>query len=135
MNALRQQLAALRQQPKRPQVRPQDALIACRAKAICYGHFGIREDGAKMLKIHRNQLLFWEERIKDEMNHHQAHRTEDQVTACLKRLLNEDPLMATFNQLPPDIQKRETYFLKNSISGYIGWLGSEDRGQRSEVRK
>jgi glyoxylase-like metal-dependent hydrolase (beta-lactamase superfamily II) len=101
-----------------------DTLIACRAKAICYGHFGIQKDAAKMLKIHRNQLLFWEERIKDEMNHHQAHRAEDQVTACLKRLLKEDPLMATFNQLPPDIQKRETYFLKNSISGYIGWLES-----------
>jgi glyoxylase-like metal-dependent hydrolase (beta-lactamase superfamily II) len=101
-----------------------DALIACRAKTICYGHFGIQKDAVKMLKIHRNQLLFWEECIKDEMNHHQAHRAEDQITACLKRLLKEDPLMATFNQLPPDIQKRETYFLQNSISGYIGWLES-----------
>jgi hypothetical protein len=31
------------------------------------------------------------------------------------------------DQLPPDIQERERYFLQNSISGYLGWLESEDR--------
>jgi glyoxylase-like metal-dependent hydrolase (beta-lactamase superfamily II) len=101
-----------------------DALIACRAKAICYGHFGIRKDAAKMLKIHRNQLLLWEEHIKDEMDH-QENQTEDHVAACLERLLKEDPLMASFDQLPPDVQQREIYFLKNSINGYIGYLESK----------
>ena len=114
-------------------LRSVDTLTACRAKAICYGHFGIQKDAAKMLKIHRNQLLFWEKLIKDEMDH-QGNQTEDRVAACLERLLKEDPLMATFDQLPSDIQEREIYFLKNSISGYLGWLGSEDRGQKSKVR-
>jgi glyoxylase-like metal-dependent hydrolase (beta-lactamase superfamily II) len=100
-----------------------DALIACRPKAICYGHFGIQKDAVKMLKIHRNQLLFWEEHIKDEMGH-QGNRTKDHSAACLQRLLKEDPLMATFDQLPSDIQQREIYFLQNSIRGFIGWLES-----------
>jgi glyoxylase-like metal-dependent hydrolase (beta-lactamase superfamily II) len=100
-----------------------DSLIACRAKSICYGHFGIQKDAAKMLEIHRNQLLFWEKVIKDEMDHH-GSRTENLVAASLERLLKEDPLMETFDQLPSDIQQREIYFLQNSISGYIGWLES-----------
>ena len=100
-----------------------DALIACRANAICYGHFGIQKDAAKMLKTHRKQLLLWEGLIKDEMDHH-GNGTKDHTAACLKRLLKEDPLMATFDQLPPDIQERETYFLQNSISGYWGYLES-----------
>ncbi|MGD9121953.1 MAG: hypothetical protein PVG59_14820, partial [Desulfobacterales bacterium] len=58
----------------------------------------------------------------------------DRDSKCLTQLLREDKLMGTFDQLPVDIQAREKYFLKNSINGYLGYLDSEDRGQRSEVR-
>jgi glyoxylase-like metal-dependent hydrolase (beta-lactamase superfamily II) len=111
-----------------------DSLIACRAKSICYGHFGIQKDAARMLKIHRNQLLFWEKVIKDEMNHH-GGRAENLVTASLQRLFKEDPLIETFDQLPSDIQQREIYFLKNSINGYIGWLNTGSRVQGSKVTR
>ena len=110
-----------------------DALIACRPKVICYAHFGIQQDAVKMLQKHRKQILFWEGLIKDEMDHH-GHGTKDHIAACLTRLLKEDPLMALFDQLPPDVQERETNFLQNSISGYLGWLESEDRSQRSDDR-
>lgn len=108
-----------------------DALIASQPKTICYSHFGIHEDAPMMLEAHRKQLLFWEALIKDEI---QRCPPKDRVSACLKRLLEEDPLMANFDQLTPDIQKRERYFLKNSINGYLGWLGSEVRDQMSEDR-
>jgi hypothetical protein len=62
-----------------------------------------------------------------------GNRTEDHVTASLERLLKEDPLMATFDQLPADIQEREIYFLQNSISGYLGWLETGSRVQGSKV--
>ena len=74
-----------------------------------------------MLKAHRGQLLFWEALIRDEI---QSRVSNDRTSVCMKRLLKEDPLMANFDQLPPDIQERETYFLKNSITGYLGWLES-----------
>ena len=83
-----------------------------------------------MLEAHREQLLLWEALIRDEI---QSGTAKDRVVACLKRLVKEDPLMATFDQLSPDIQERETYFLRNSISGSLGYLTSEDRGQ-TEVR-
>jgi glyoxylase-like metal-dependent hydrolase (beta-lactamase superfamily II) len=102
-----------------------DALIACRANTICYGHFGIQKDAAKMLQAHRKQLLRWERLIKDEIAQHRNRiGTQDHIEACLTRLLNEDPLVAPFDQLPPDVQERETIFLQNSISGYIGYLES-----------
>jgi glyoxylase-like metal-dependent hydrolase (beta-lactamase superfamily II) len=102
-----------------------DALIACRANTICYGHFGIQKDAAKMLQAHRKQLLLWEMLIKDEMDQHgNGIGTQDHIDGCLTRLLKEDPLMAPFDQLPPDVQKRETDFLQNSIRGYIGYLES-----------
>jgi glyoxylase-like metal-dependent hydrolase (beta-lactamase superfamily II) len=105
-----------------------EALIDCRANTICYGHFGIQKDAIKMLQTHRKQLLLWEALIKDEMNRHgkgNGPGTKDQIAACLKRLLKEDTRMALFDELPPDVQERETNFLQNSISGYIGYLSSE----------
>jgi glyoxylase-like metal-dependent hydrolase (beta-lactamase superfamily II) len=99
-----------------------DSLIACQPHTICYAHFGINKNAATMLKIHRNQLLLWEKLIEDEMSHCDPR---DPINACIQRLTKEDPLMAAFDQLPPDVQERETYFLRNSISGYLGYLGSE----------
>ena len=111
-----------------------DALIACRAKTICYGHFGIQENAVKMLQTHRKQLLLWERLIKEEMAQQEnGIGTQDHIVACLTRLLKEDPLMAIFDQLPPDVQVRETNFLQNSISGYIGWLETGSKVQGSTV--
>jgi glyoxylase-like metal-dependent hydrolase (beta-lactamase superfamily II) len=105
-----------------------DALIACRAKTICYGHFGIHKNAVEMLQAHRKQLLLWERLIKDEMDQHgNGIGTQDHIVACLTRLLKKDPLMVTYNQLPPDVQEREINFLQNSIIGYLGHIESENR--------
>lgn len=96
-----------------------DALIACHADAICYAHFGINEDAAAMLRTHRDQLLLWEKLIEEEVNN---CGPQDPIDPCLQRLLKEDPLMGVFDQLAPEIREREIYFLRNSISGYIGYL-------------
>ena len=108
-----------------------DRLIDCQPKKICYGHFGINAGAMRMLEAHRSQLLLWETLIKDEIEHGSA---KDRQAACQKRLLKEDPLLANFDQLPPDIQVREAYFFQNSIKGYLGYLSSADRGQKSNYR-
>ena len=99
-----------------------DALIRSEPKSICYSHFGMNEDGLMMLETHREQLLRWEALLKDEI---QSGAAKDRPVACLKRLLNEDPLMTAFDQLAPDIQERETFFLRSSIKGYLGYLDSK----------
>ena len=111
-----------------------DALIACRAKTICYGHYGIHKNAVEVLQAHRKQLLLWERLIKNEVDRQgNGIEIQAQIDACLKRLLKEDPLMVTFEQLPPVVQERETDFLQNSIRGYLGWLdtGSEVQGSRA----
>lgn len=107
-----------------------DSLIACQPHTICYAHFGINKDAPTMLKIHRNQLLLWEKLIEDEIQHGDPR---DPISSCIHRLLKEDPLMAVFDQLPPGIQEREIYFLRNSISGYLGYLESKNRCAGSGV--
>ena len=108
-----------------------DALLAFGPQFICYGHFGIHPDAVAMLHIHRRQLQFWEKFLRVERN--KFDETE-RVSGCLQQLLKEDKLMATFDQLPPDVQAREKYFLQNSIGGYLGYLNADDRGQGSGVR-
>ena len=101
-----------------------DALIKSQPETICYSHFGINTDALEMLEEHRKQLLLWEALIKDEVR---SGAATDSAAACLTRLLKEDPLMAAFGQLSPAIQERETYFLRNSINGYLGYLDSKNR--------
>jgi len=108
-----------------------DSLIACHPNAICYAHFGINDDAVKMLQIHRKQLLLWKKLIKDEVNN---CGPKDPVEVCMQRLIKEDPLMAAFDQLPPDVRERERYFLQNSIKGYLGYLSSDGRNQKSDDR-
>lgn len=98
-----------------------DALIRSQPKTICYSHFGMNADALMMLEAHRGQLLLWEALIRDEI---QGGAAKDRPVACLKRLLKEDPLMATFDQLAPNIQEREKFFIQSSIKGYLGYLDS-----------
>ncbi|MGD2098264.1 MAG: MBL fold metallo-hydrolase [Desulfobacterales bacterium] len=98
-----------------------DALIACHPQMICYSHYGVHPDAVKMLNIHRRQLQFWEQLLRAEQN---KFDKSDRETKCLEKLLREDKLMGTFDQLPEDIQAREKYFLYNSINGYLGYLDS-----------
>ncbi len=98
-----------------------DALIARRPQKLCYGHFGVHPHAVKMLQIHRRQLLYWEKLLRAEKNNYDE---TNRISACMKQLLRQDNLMATFDQLPSDVQAREKYFLQNSIKGYLGFLDS-----------
>jgi len=96
-----------------------EKLIATRPDRLCYGHYGMVEDGADKLKITRQQLFIWKAIINDEIKRSEG---EDLMVACLERLLREDPLAANLEHLPEAAKARETYFLKNSVKGFIGNL-------------
>ncbi len=93
-----------------------DALIAADPSHICYGHIGRREDARGMLEAHRRQLLLWS-RIVDEESRRMEN--EELPKRLLKRLLTADSFLSKFFDLPPDVRKRETFFLMNSISGFV----------------
>ncbi len=96
-----------------------DTLIDLKPETICYGHFGIRQEGTAMLKRHREQLIRWEGIIEGVMR---DHRGEDPAEACLKALFREDPLLSSFSHLSDAEQERERFFLTNSIKGYVGYI-------------
>ncbi len=96
-----------------------DKLIAGKPEKLCYGHYGMAADAAMMLQNHRRQLFEWKTIIGDEIKQADA---EDLIEACVKRLLKVDPLLANFHNLSEHFKERETYFLKNSIKGFVDHL-------------
>jgi len=96
-----------------------DKLINSNPTRLCYGHYGITDDGLDKLKTTRRQLFSWKAMIEDETNRSDS---DDLIEICKERLLREDPLLANLYDLPEPAQNREDYFLRNSIRGFIGYL-------------
>jgi len=99
-----------------------DGLIAHSPTRMVLGHFGMTEDGTGLLKRHRDQLLFWEKWLSREAG---RYSPEEAVECCTEGLLVEDPRLAAFHDFAAPAQKRERYFLKNSINGFLGWLSAQ----------
>ena len=99
-----------------------DKLIDGGPSRICFGHYGMANDGLEQLTTARRQLFLWKAAISEEIAH---STTTDLIETCKKRLLQEDPLLANFKMLPDSTKRREDYFLGNSIKGFIGYLKAQ----------
>lgn len=102
-----------------------DALIAGAPSRMAVGHLGLISDGAGLLRRHRDQLLFWEKWLTACVH---APDKGGVLERAREGLLREDPRLAAFNRFPRSAQARETYFLGNSISGFLGWVCAEPEG-------
>ncbi|BBO85493.1 MBL fold metallo-hydrolase [Desulfosarcina ovata subsp. sediminis] len=98
-----------------------DRLIAAKPDMLCYGHFGMRRDGLALLVRHREQLLFWNRTLADEIQGKPLESIDD-FTPWVDLMLETDPLMGGFHQLPPAVRQRERSFLTNSVKGFAGYL-------------
>jgi glyoxylase-like metal-dependent hydrolase (beta-lactamase superfamily II) len=92
-----------------------DRLIEKNIDFICYGHWGAISSGRERLESHRSQLYLWNRIIGEEMD---KWNQESFFSDCMKRLLSEDPLLSGFFNLDAATQKREKYFIKNTIKGF-----------------
>jgi hypothetical protein len=106
-----------------------DTLIERAPSRMMIGHFGMVENGDQLLKRHRGQLLFWEKWLAPKTVGGSAAGA---LEICVEGLLQEDPCLAAFNAFPEPAQRRERYFLKNSINGFLGWLKNLEVGSRKE---
>lgn len=95
-----------------------DLLLSLGDRPVFYPHFGRAERAGPLLKRHREQLLRWEEIIRQEADAGDSRLVE----RCLGRLLGEDPELGAFTAMPPETQERERYFMTNSIAGFLGYL-------------
>ncbi len=85
----------------------------------CFGHYGATRRTPELLEAHREQLHRWSDRIGKELEEGDG---PDIVDRCIETLLANDPLMAAWNRMPPEVQEREQGFLRNSVKGFIGYL-------------
>lgn len=95
-----------------------DRLMALKDQHICYAHFGDAKDSRRMLKRFRAQIFRWKELIQKEM----SAGSDDLMMRCVNSLLEKDPDLMAFKLMDPDTQKRERFFMANSVRGYIEFL-------------
>ena len=95
-----------------------ETLIQLEDMKICYAHFGKADSSHEMLKRNRDQILNWEKIIRREL----LSDTNDLVERCVDCLLSKDPELNAFEQLESNVQKRERFFIQNSIKGYLQYL-------------
>lgn len=85
---------------------------------ICYAHWGHAPSSHEMLDRFEAQLARWKAVIEAEIR----VGFEDLVQRCVDRLLENDRDLHAFALMEPAVQRRERYFLSNSVKGYIGFL-------------
>ncbi len=93
-------------------------LLALENQSLCYGHFGEAPHSHEMLDRFHAQLHRWKEIILEEL----TRGEENPIPGCMKMLLENDPELKLFENLSPSVQRREKFFLSNSINGYIRFL-------------
>jgi len=96
-----------------------DRLIALGPDVLCCGHFGFHSNAVSLMKTHKRQLGFWARCVREIL---EKHPEKDAVTACLDILLETDPGLVGISKLSPAARKREYFFMKNSIRGFISEL-------------
>jgi glyoxylase-like metal-dependent hydrolase (beta-lactamase superfamily II) len=95
-----------------------EKLMGLEDQHMCYAHFGEAHSSHKMLTRFRAQILRWQEVIQDEI----SNGLNDVMTRCVDRLLKEDPDLQAHRFMAPDVQKRERFFVTNSVRGYLDFL-------------
>ena len=95
-----------------------DRLMDLGEQHICYAHFGDAPDSRQMLERFRSQVFRWKDIIEKEMSGSQ----EDLIARCMGRLLQDDPDLKAFELMDADMQKRERFFMRNSVRGYTQFL-------------
>ena len=97
-----------------------ETLLAAPHDIYCYGHYGATRRIPELLEAHREQLHRWADLIGKEL---EKGDDADLVDRCIETLLANDPLMASWRRLSPAVWERERGFLKNSVAGFLGYLG------------
>ncbi|MBW1645995.1 MAG: MBL fold metallo-hydrolase [Deltaproteobacteria bacterium] len=106
-----------------------DRVIACRPRYLVFAHYGLVEPALEYLRIGRRQLLLWVEGVEKAA----ADGEEGMEERLYEWLQEHDPVYRNINQLPPEIFARERYFLRNTMTGMLGWLRhrQQENGRRA----
>ena len=95
-----------------------DRLRALKDQRLCYAHFGRAPNSHPMLERFREQLLRWREILESVLR----ERPDAGPELCMDRLLERDPELAHFQLMDSTTQRRERFFLENSVRGFVDYL-------------
>ncbi|MBD3226210.1 MAG: MBL fold metallo-hydrolase [Caldithrix sp.] len=93
------------------------------AEKMCFGHYGMRTDVKDVFARAKDQLQLW----MDIVRKHYARGSDRPEQAIYNDILQHDPALSSFHQLPPDIRQREHYFCLNSIKGMYEYVKEKDK--------
>jgi len=84
----------------------------------------IKKSGTKRAEIKKAEM--GTEEISADQSADQSAQ-ERLVSRCLNALLDRDPCLSAWGDLPPDIREREGFFMKNSVRGFIGYHKEKEK--------
>lgn len=106
--------------PFRPEIALKSITLAIERapELMCYGHYGFVGDAVSMLKRGQEQIRVWLSTIEGRRDRG-LNLDEDEI---LSEILARDPYASPYYHLEPDIRERESYFIKNTIKGMVGFV-------------
>ncbi len=93
-----------------------DKLIHLGPTSLYYAHFGYATHAPDKLRYHKQQLILWGNTIAD------CLEREADWQEMYNQIREKDETLARIDSLPLDERRRELYFVKNSIMGFIGYF-------------
>lgn len=97
-----------------------DQLATLDDQPIYYAHLGRTSGSREMLKRFRAQIMRWDGLIRKEMDRY----GKDIADRCVETLLQKDPELKAFADMDRETQQRESYFIRNSVKGFLGFLST-----------
>ena len=86
---------------------------------ICYPHYGIRENGDKMIKLAKKQLSIWMDVIDDLFEIRDQAKFHEQVILALQK---KDKYFRRYKLMDEQLRTRENYFIFNCINGIVKYI-------------
>ena len=103
-----------------------DRLLALEDQPIRYAHVESSQNSHRLLRLFREQLLFWESLVGESVRC--GGRESDIIQRCVEQLIKADPGLAAFDHMDEDTRKRERIFMANSVKGFVGFLKEKLKG-------
>lgn len=88
----------------------------------CIGHFGMYENSLDLVRYAEKQLEKWVNAVFDALCCQSGDDFEKLYRDVTETLRKEDPRFGNFDRLERDVQKREEYFIRNSIKGMLEYV-------------
>jgi len=97
---------------------------------ICFPHWGIRDNAAKIIKIAYTQIMTW---LKIIESLYDKRYEPNFMNLFLEELDKADPIFSHLKLLDKEVQTRETFVLRQSVSGIMGYIENKRRKKSIEL--